>query len=246
MAKFTFLDTASGFNMATVDTAGLLDYDKLQSSSKLLKLFDDSNNYASFTGSGLKFSFSGGELSGVTAGKVTGIKVVDGGKTDISVTGLKVSAVDLAEAVFSGDDAGFLDLILTGNDTITGTRGRDTLIGGLGADDLYGGAGADKFVFKTVADSTLATSGRDTIFDFSGAKGDKIDLSRIDADSTTAKNDAFSFIGTKAFTGTAGELRFEKKASDTFVYGDVNGDKIADIAVHLDDAMTLGKGFFVL
>ena len=54
-----------------------------------------------------------------------------------------------------------------GNDRIKGDAGNDRLTGGAGADDLWGGAGADSFIFKAVAESTVKTSGRDTIFDFS-------------------------------------------------------------------------------
>jgi Ca2+-binding RTX toxin-like protein len=132
-----------------------------------------------------------------------------------------------------------------GNDTLKGGAGNDKLYGGSGADDLYGGAGKDTFIFKSVKDTTLATSGRDTIFDFDGKGGDRIDLKAIDA-TTTKANDAFSFIGTLAFSEKAGELRYDKKASDTYIYGDTNGDGKADFAIHLDDAVTLSKGDFLL
>jgi Ca2+-binding RTX toxin-like protein len=136
---------------------------------------------------------------------------------------------------------------LAGNDVLKGGSGNDKLYGGLGADDLYGGAGKDSFQFKALSDSTVAAAaGRDTIFDFSGAAGDRIDLSGIDANAKTTANDAFSYVGTKAFSGKAGELRYEKQASDTYVYGDVNGDRKADFAIHLDDAITFAKGYFVL
>ncbi len=134
----------------------------------------------------------------------------------------------------------------SGNDLLNGGSGSDTLYGGLGADDLVGGAGADAFVFKALADTTVSTSGRDTIFDFSGTGGDRIDLSAIDANSAASGNQAFTYLGTAAFTGKAGELRYIKQASDTYVYGDTNGDKKADIAIHLDDAISLSKGYFVL
>jgi len=52
--------------------------------------------------------------------------------------------------------------------------------------------------------------------------------------------------GTSAFSGKAGELRFEKKASDTYIYGDVNGDGTADFAIHLDDAVALTQSYFIL
>lgn len=132
------------------------------------------------------------------------------------------------------------------DNVIKGGSGDDVIQGGGGADDLYGGSGKDTFVYKALADSTAASRGRDTIFDFSGTGGDKIDLAAIDAIARTTKNDGFSFIGTAAFSGKAGELRYDKKASETYIYGDVNGDKTADFAIHLDDAVTLTKGYFVL
>ncbi|WP_349434112.1 M10 family metallopeptidase [Pararhizobium sp. A13] len=142
-----------------------------------------------------------------------------------------------------------------GNDVLIGASGADRLDGGAGADRLFGGAGADDligradadiFLFKLVSESTVATSGRDTIFDFAASQGDKIDLSGIDANTDTSGNQAFSFRGTAAFTGEAGELRYVKGSSDSYIYGDVNGDKTADFAIHLDDALTLQKGYFVL
>lgn len=133
-----------------------------------------------------------------------------------------------------------------GNDYLSGGAGSDTLYGGRGADDLYGGAGKDTFVFKAVSDSTVSSSGRDTIFDFSGKGGDIINLSAIDAVSGKSGNQAFSFIGEDAFSGKAGQLRYVEKASDTYIYADINGDKKADFAIHLDDALSLNKGYFIL
>ena len=133
-----------------------------------------------------------------------------------------------------------------GRDRIKGDAGNDILTGGAGADDLWGGAGADSFIFKTIAESTVKTSGRDTIFDFSTVQKDKIHLSSIDADTLISGNQAFEFIGTQAFSGQAGELRYEKKASDTYIYGDVNGDRVADFAIHLDDPVDLLRSYFVL
>ncbi len=140
-------------------------------------------------------------------------------------------------------------------DTLTGSTasnilmsgsGNDILTGGGGADRLYGQGGTDTFVFKALVDSTVAEAGRDTIFDFSHAAGDRIDLSAIDAVSDTSGNQAFSFKGTAAFTGKDGELRFVKAESDTYIYGDINGDKTADFSIHVDGAVTLVAGDFIL
>ncbi len=109
-----------------------------------------------------------------------------------------------------------------GNDRIDGGAGNDILIAGAGADILTGGRGRDTFVFSEVNDGT----GR--ITDFS-ARDDRIDLSKIDANSSTSANDAFSFIGSAAFSNVAGQLRF----ANGFVEGDVNGDGVADLSIQL-------------
>jgi Ca2+-binding RTX toxin-like protein len=117
--------------------------------------------------------------------------------------------------------------------------GDDILSGGVGADVLKGGAGNDNFVYTSIADSTVAASGKDTIADFTA--GDKIDLSAIDADGNDANGDtAFSF-GTGGFTGHAGEVRIVDFHSGTQgVYLDTDGDKIADSIINVvsDHALT--------
>jgi serralysin len=143
----------------------------------------------------------------------------------------------------------------SGSDTYTGTRfsdrikggaGSDKLTGGTGADDLWGGEGADTFIFKSAGETTVKNSGRDTIFDFSIQQKDKIHLSSIDANALKGGNQAFEFIGIRAFSGEAGELQYRKAASDTYVSGDVNGDKIADFTIHFDDAFDFSQSYFVL
>lgn len=54
--------------------------------------------------------------------------------------------------------------------------------------------------------TTAATA--DRIYDFSFAEGDRIDLAPVDANFIFSGNQAFDFIGTQAFTHTAGELRY--------------------------------------
>ena len=77
-------------------------------------------------------------------------------------------------------------------------------------------------------------------------QGDKIDLKTIDANTKAAGDQAFTFIGTGAFQKKAGELRYEKKSGDTFVYGDVNGDGKADFAILIDANVTLNANDFIL
>lgn len=142
-----------------------------------------------------------------------------------------------------------LNNVMTGNDagnTLSGGSGNDTLYGRAGADKLYGGSGKDTFIFKSTKDITTSKTATDTIFDFDGKAGDRIDLSGIDAKGATSQDDGFTFIDTKAFSKKAGELRYEKAGSDTYIYGDTNADGKADFVIHLDDALTLSKEYFVL
>lgn len=124
-----------------------------------------------------------------------------------------------------------------GTDRLTGGTGNDILAGGSGVDVLTGGAGRDIFVFASLSDSPdLALRSdqpkylRDVISDFRSGE-DKIDLSAIDAISSTPENDPFTFIGTGAFSSRAGELRLEYHEGATHVLADVDGDGHADMTI---------------
>nr|WP_314085239.1 calcium-binding protein [uncultured Shinella sp.] len=134
----------------------------------------------------------------------------------------------------------------TGNDKLIGGGGNDRLIGGAGGDRLTGGDGADRFIFKSIADSTVASSGRDAIFDFDRLEGDKIDLLSVDANTKLSGNQAFKFLGSAAYTKTAGELRTVVKNGDTFVYGDVNGDGATDFSILVDTSARIYSTDFFL
>jgi len=131
----------------------------------------------------------------------------------------------------------------TGADVITGSTGADWIFGGDGADTLYGGAGNDVFYYDALTQSNPA--GRDGIQDF--ATGDKMDLSALDA-ITGGGDDAFTFIGSGAFTNHAGELRAVSSGPIWTVSGDVNGDGVADfeLVVVVSDAHPLTGADFTL
>jgi Ca2+-binding RTX toxin-like protein len=131
-----------------------------------------------------------------------------------------------------------------GNNIIMGEAGEDRLSGGLGQDTLYGNAGRDTFVFDD-GETGSSKSRADTIMDFSGRGGDKIDLRAIDANTKKSGDQNFSFIGTKAFT-KAGEVRYEKVKKDTYVYLNTDSDKAAEAVIKLKGAMDLQKGWFLL
>jgi Ca2+-binding RTX toxin-like protein len=134
-----------------------------------------------------------------------------------------------------------------GSDTIDGGDGNDIIAGNAGQDFLTGGAGADRFVFTAITDSAAGAVNAEVITDFSQAQGDRIQLTAIDAIPGGADN-PFAFIGTAAFSGTAGELRYriEGGTGDTIVELDVNGDGLRDMSIRLDGTHNLVAGDFVL
>jgi Ca2+-binding RTX toxin-like protein len=133
-----------------------------------------------------------------------------------------------------------------GNDTVLGGQGNDSLFGGEGADNLFGGTGADTFGFQDIGHTTVDPSGRDTISDFRRAQKDKIGLKQIDANTGTAGDDFFTFIGTADFGNTAGQLRYEATEGGVVVQGDVNGDGKADFAIFVKGVAALKAGDFYL
>lgn len=123
-----------------------------------------------------------------------------------------------------------------GRDILSGGDGADRLNGGTGRDLLSGGEGDDRFVFERPGDSSPG-SNADHITDFE--LGDLIDLSLIDASSRTAGDQAFDWIGLGAFTGSAGQLRYQVIDGNTHLYGDTNGDRNADFEIVLDQVTGL-------
>jgi ELWxxDGT repeat protein len=128
----------------------------------------------------------------------------------------------------SGDDrlAGGL-----GKDVLRGGSGEDRLEGGLGRDVLRGGKGADTFAFRQVEDDAAGRD-RDVIRRFASGE-DVLSLRRLDADETARGNQRFSWADgadvSGGFTGSAGELRFERG----LLMGDVDGDGQADFRIRI-------------
>jgi hypothetical protein len=67
-----------------------------------------------------------------------------------------------------------------------------------------------------------------------------------DADINAAGDQAFTFVGSAAFTGTAGELRTTFDGVDTWVQGDISGDGVADFEIVLSGAVSLSSTDFIL
>ncbi len=169
------------------------------------------------------------------ASSAVGVTVVMGGvSSGGDADGDTMSGIEQVLGSFQND-------IITGDanaNTLWGLGGDDTLTGGVGADVLKGGAGNDTFAYVSLADSTVALAGKDTVIDFT--TGDKIDLSAIDADGNEGNGDTAFTFGTGAFTG-AGEIRVLAFANNRYgVYIETTGDPNPEsiINVYSDHALT--------
>ena len=133
----------------------------------------------------------------------------------------------------------------SGDDILEGGLGIDKLSGNTGSDTMTGGEGRDRFIYFREGDSRAGEATRDTITDFDVTE-DRIELSRIDADTTRGGNQAFEFQRFAAFTGEAGELRFSRVDGDTILMADTDGDRQADFEIVLTGAVNLQADDFLL
>lgn len=140
--------------------------------------------------------------------------------------------------VLSGDDGNDVLYGGAGNDILYGGAGNDILESGTGIDTLFGGAGADQFRFRGT-DFVNGVKDVKTIMDFNYGEGDRINLALVDANTKTTADDAFKFIGTDSFHKVAGELRYEVVGGSAHIYGDVNGDGVADFQIVLNGTTAL-------
>lgn len=175
MAVWKFFNDASG-DISEVDmiyfrgniASDILELD-IASVSETEIRFSGFGTVLSFLGKDFTFDTFGGQVVGVSGGTLTGIRQTDGGDLQTLVTGLKVNAAAFANALLSGNSAVATDLILAGNDRITGLGGDDSLIGGNGRDFISGLAGNDRILGGGGDDTLIGGAGRDTMDGGAGA-----------------------------------------------------------------------------
>ena len=208
----------------------------------------------------------GGALSGIeniTLTSATDTRYARGGDTEfdynliladanlgegqaLTVSGALLTAGETMTVDGSRESDGMLRLFGgASNDTLIGGANADLILGGLGGDEITGGGGADSFRYQATAESVNGSA--DHILDFTPGT-DRIELDRVDADSRADGDQAFSWIGSAAFSGVAGQLRAYDSGPVWIVEGDVDGDGAADIviALTLQGPTPLGAGDFVL
>ena len=103
-------------------------------------------------------------------------------------------------------------------DLLIGLAGNDQFTGAGGADLLIGGTGSNRFTYAAISDSPAGAA--DRLLGFNRAS-DQIDL--------TALPEPITFIGKRAFSGAAGELRFAKGRLQL----DSDADRQADLELLL-------------
>lgn len=121
--------------------------------------------------------------------------------------GARVEALQIGSAAAISLTGGLTMTGSANSNSMYGTKFNDTINGKEGNDTLYGGVGQDNFVFE-------GNFGSDKVSDFSQSQMDRLDFSQIDANSSLAGDQSFSFIGTEAFTSSGGEIRYFTSGSN--------------------------------
>ena len=137
-----------------------------------------------YFGTGLRYSFSGGELTDIRAGRINSLTVLLDGGIAAQFSGLNLDAEKFYNLVDAGKQAAVLKMLFAGNDiivggtdtdiqygragndTLYGGGGLDVLVGGIGNDRLVGGDASDRFVFNTALNRNTNV---DRITDFNAA-----------------------------------------------------------------------------
>lgn len=129
-------------------------------------------------------------------------------------------------------------------DTFRGDNGTNWFQGGAGRDVANGGAGRDVFDYDRTSDSVPGSANRDVINDFAH-NSDKLDLVGIDANTTVAGNQAFTWLGDGPLTG-AGQADFITSGGSTIVQASTDADATPELQIRLTGSIPLSEGDFFL
>jgi Ca2+-binding RTX toxin-like protein len=146
----------------------------------------------------------------------------------------------------SGNNLANLIVGNAGDNALFGDDGADTIIGARGTDIMRGGSGADTFVWRVENESGTVVAVMDLIVDFDPLAGDRIDLSGIDANVIAAGNQAFTFIGAAAFSGTPGEINFVQVNGETIIQIQTGVVTDIEMGIRISGLVTPDASWFVL
>jgi serralysin len=112
-----------------------------------------------------------------------------------------------------------------------GGSNNNSFVGNQAKNKFTGNGGHDGFAWYSLEDIGVGATA-DEIMDWRWGST-IINLSHIDAVADSWMDDAFTLIGSNAFSHKAGELRIETTADGFQLLGDVNGDAVADLQLIL-------------
>lgn len=205
-------------------------------------------------GAGADVVMGGAGDDTLVAGIGDGDDVYDGGTGsdtyDASATTAGIT-VDLAAGRAMGPQTG--SDTLANIENVVGGSGDDTIVADAAANVLQGGGGSDTFVFGAAVSTQGAVAVRDVIADFE--PGDRIDVSRIDADEGSDGQQRFTLsidtVGSGSGNGDHRGLlkfRFEQvgDGEHTLIRGFVDDDDLADLIIDLVGRFDLTEADFKL
>ena len=194
----------------------------------------------SIEGSGFEYAIkSGSKFPIVTGGSVDSFSIDGPGKADFSISDLDLSAKALSKAIANLDFAGVIDLVLGGDETISGSgfgdylyggKGNDTILGNDGADWLLGGNGDDSIAGGRNGDYLTGGGGDDT-FTFASKSG-KDQVADFDASRDVLDLSAYGFGGSIEEFLDGHVLRDHGQGNEDVVLdlGDGNMIKLEDVS----------------
>jgi len=109
-------------------------------------------------------NFSTGSVTGIEWGSVNFNSENPVFSVTNKISGVKIAASELEDALDAHDFSGLMSLAYSGNDTLSGTSGNDFLDAGTGNDKIDGGAGDDVIVGGAGNDVIVGGAGNDRIF----------------------------------------------------------------------------------
>jgi Ca2+-binding RTX toxin-like protein len=242
-------------------TAGVESVD-VQVNTQMHLAGNGADNYF-YLGTGATTLDGGAGTDTLDLGRAPSAVVVDMVDGTVLRSGIQVVGFTGIESI-SG--TGYADHMVgdAGDNRLWGAGGADTLEGGAGNDQLYGGQGdllvggagadridvtggsyynlSDRIVYLDVAESTAEAM--DSITGFYGTV-DRIDLSAIDANVQLAGDQAFTFIGTNAFSEDAtGQLRYD--LGTYRIMASTDADLDAELVIEMVGITSMAASNFVL
>jgi serralysin len=133
-----------------------------------------------------------------------------------------------------------------GDDVLSGLGEFDSLAGGRGRDLLIGGSGGDMFWWYSTEETGTTEATADVVADFNLVEGDRIQLGGVDANAYTFEDEDFTFIGTAAFSGTPGEVRYYYSGGNTYIEMQTGTSADVEAVIRLNGIHLLQESSFYL